>query len=236
VIDQSYLTSGIPTGNLRRIAQIFHKFTNTVSRVSIIGGLLAIAALLWATGVWLRSPYVTGVGVPRDQPVPFSHKHHVGGLGLDCRFCHTSVETSTFAGLPPTKTCMTCHSQVWADAPMLEPIRQSFRSERPVEWTRVHDLPDFAFFNHSIHVAKGVGCTTCHGAVDHMPLMWREASLNMEWCLECHRHPERFIRPKDQVFSVDWRPPANQVEVGKQLVEQYKVRTSQITNCSVCHR
>jgi hypothetical protein len=227
--------SGVP--GARSIAQIFHPFSNTLSRVSIVGGLLTIAALLWAFGMFLRSPYVTEVGVERDQPVPFSHKHHVGGIGLDCRFCHTSVETSSFAGLPPTKTCMTCHSQVWADSPMLEPVRNSFRTEKPLTWTRVHDVPDFAFFNHSIHVAKGVGCTTCHGPVDQMPLMRREASLNMEWCLDCHRNPEKYVRPKHEVFSVDWRPPADQLEQGKRLVEEYKIRrTHQITNCSVCHR
>jgi hypothetical protein len=179
---------------------------------------------------------VTEVGVARDQPVPFSHKHHVGGLGLDCRFCHTSVDKAQFAGIPPTKTCMTCHSQVWVDSPMLEPVRASFRGDKPLNWTRVHDLPDFAYFNHSIHVAKGVGCTTCHGPVDQMPLMWREASLNMEWCLDCHRHPEKYLRPREQVYSVEWKPPPDQIERGKRLVAEYKVRTSQITNCSVCHR
>ena len=201
-----------------------------------MGGLLTLAGLTWAFGMWLRSPYVTDVGVARAQPVPFSHKHHVGGLGLDCRFCHTTVDKAQFAGLPPTKTCMTCHSQVWVDAPMLEPVRSSYRVEKPIEWTRVHDLPDFAYFNHGVHVAKGVGCTTCHGAVEKMPLMWREASLNMEWCLECHRAPERFVRPRDQVYSVDWKPPANQLEQGTKLVEKYGIRKSQITNCSVCHR
>ena len=207
-----------------------------MSRVSILGLLLTGAAILWAAGVWLRSPYVTEVGVARDQPVPFSHKHHVGGLGLDCRFCHTSVEVSPFAGLPPTKTCMTCHSVVWADASMLEPVRASFRTDKPLEWTRVHDLPDFAFFNHSIHVAKGVGCSTCHGQVDQMPLMWRESSLNMEWCIGCHRAPEKYVRPRNQVFSMDWKPPADQQEQGEKLVRAYNVHTSQLTNCTVCHR
>lgn len=232
---RSTLVKSLPTGGIV-IAQIFHPFTNTLSRASIVGGLLAIAGLLWAFGMFLRSPYVTEVGVARDQPVPFSHKHHVGGLGLDCRFCHTTVDKATFAGIPPTKTCMTCHSQVWVDSPMLEPIRASFRSDKPVSWTRVHDLPDFAFFNHSIHLSKGVGCTTCHGQVDQMPLMWREASLNMEWCLDCHRHPEKYVRPRELVYSVDWQPPPDQLKQGAELVKKYGVRTSQITNCSVCHR
>ena len=204
--------------------------------MSILGLLLLAAALTWAFGLAIRSPYVTEVGVARDQPVPFSHQHHVGGMGLDCRFCHNSVETSSFAGIPPIKTCMTCHSQIWGDSSMLEPIRTAYRTDRPVQWTRVHDLPDFAFFNHSIHVARGIGCTTCHGQVDKMPLMWRVASLNMEWCLDCHRAPEKYMRPKDQVFSVDWHPPADQLKAGTDLVRENHVKTSQLTNCSVCHR
>jgi hypothetical protein len=218
------------------IAQVFHPFTNTISRMSIVGTLAAIVAVIWAFGLAIRSPYVTEVGVARDQPVPFSHKHHVGGLGLDCRFCHTGVETSSFAGIPPTKTCMTCHSQIWADSPMLEPVRTSYRTDRPLQWTRVHDLPDFAFFNHSIHVNKGIGCTTCHGNVQEMPLMWRDATLNMEWCLDCHRQPQRYVRPRDQVFSVDWKPPPDQLEVGAELVQRYGIKVSQLTNCTVCHR
>jgi hypothetical protein len=181
-----------------------------------------------------QSEFLTRVNEFRDQPVMFSHKHHVNGLGLDCRYCHTSVETSSSAGIPATHTCMGCHSQVWTDAPILEPVRESYRTSVPLEWLRVHDLPDFAYFNHSIHVKKGVGCTTCHGQVDQMPLMRQTSTLFMGWCLECHRNPERFVRPLDQVFSPDWRPPANQVEVGRRLVEEYKIETS--VDCSTCHR
>jgi Zn ribbon nucleic-acid-binding protein len=166
--------------------------------------------------------------------VPFSHEHHVGGLGIDCRYCHTSVENSSFANIPPTKTCMNCHSQIWNRAPMLERVRESFRSDTSIRWIRVHDLPDYVYFNHSIHVAKGVGCTTCHGQVNKMPLMWQENSLQMSWCLDCHRHPERFVRPKSEVFSVSWQPPPNQVEMGRELVKEYNIQS--LTSCSTCHR
>jgi hypothetical protein len=172
--------------------------------------------------------------VAREQPVPFSHAHHVAGLGIDCRYCHTSVETSATAGIPPTKTCMNCHSQIWSDSPTLEPVRESFRSERSIEWVKVNDLPDFVYFNHSAHVNQGVGCTTCHGRVDRMPLMWQEASLTMEWCLDCHRHPERYLRPREEVFNASYEPPADQLALGRSLAAQYGIHTR--TSCSTCHR
>src|SRR5690348_10541286 len=197
------------------MAQIFHRSTNTLSRATIYGAVFVVAALFWAAAEIQRSPYVTYAGVRRPQPVPFSHQHHVAGLGIDCRYCHTSVEDSSFAGIPPTKTCMNCHSQIFSNSPFLEPIRQSFRSGTSIRWTRVHDLPDFVYFNHSIHIHKGIGCTTCHGQVDRMPLMWQEQSLQMEWCLECHRDPGRFVRPREAVFSVAYVPPSNQTELGK---------------------
>lgn len=216
------------------MSQIFHQSTNTISRLSIFGFVFILAALGWTILTINRSSYVTEAHVARSQPVPFSHKHHVAGLGIDCRYCHTSVEVSSFAGIPPTKTCMNCHSQIWADAPMLEPVRESFRSGQSLEWVRVHDLPDFVFFNHSIHVAKGIGCSTCHGQVDQMPLMWRVASLQMEWCLDCHRQPEKYVRPKDKVFDMAWAPPPDQDIQGARLVEEYKIR--KLTYCSTCHR
>jgi hypothetical protein len=168
--------------------------------------------------------------------VPFSHKHHVTGMGIDCRYCHTTVETSAFAGIPPTETCMTCHSQIWTEAPILEPVRASYRDNTPIEWNRVHDLPDFVYFNHSIHISQGIGCQTCHGQVDQMPLTWKVNSLNMEWCLECHRDPAQFIRPRDQVFNMSYEPPADQETLGQRLVAEYEVETRQLTNCSICHR
>jgi hypothetical protein len=216
------------------MGQIFHPSTNTISKVTIFGGLAAVAALAALLAGVNRSSYVTEAGVARAQPVPFSHKHHVADAGIDCRYCHTSVETSSFAGIPATKICMNCHSQIWSESPTLEPVRESFRTGQSIEWTRVHNLPQFVYFDHSIHVNKGVGCTTCHGPVDRMPLMWRENSLYMEWCLECHREPERFVRPRQFVFSVNWQAPADQLKLGRELIEEYKIQ--RLTSCSVCHR
>jgi hypothetical protein len=214
--------------------QIFHRSTNTFSKLSIFGAVFILAALAIIVTAINRSSYVTQAGVPREQPVPFSHQHHVGGIGIDCRYCHTSVENSAFANVPPTKTCMNCHSQIWANSPTLEPVRESFRSDKSIPWTRVHDLPDFAYFNHSIHVSKGIGCSTCHGRVDRMPLVWQENSLQMEWCLECHRHPERYVRPREEVFNMEYQSPPDQITLGTQLVKEYKIQS--LTSCSTCHR
>ena len=216
------------------MAQIFHPSTNTLSRLSIFGVVFVLAALLWLLAAIERSPYLTQADVVRQQPVPFSHKHHVNGLGIDCRYCHTTVEESAFAGIPSTKICMTCHSQIWADSPMLEPVRASFRTDTSIPWTRVNDLPDFVYFDHSIHVNKGIGCVTCHGRVDQMPLTWRAHPLTMEWCLECHRAPERFVRPQGQVFRMDWEPPPHRMPLGQQLVREYHIQPG--TSCSTCHR
>jgi hypothetical protein len=214
--------------------QVFHHSTNTLSRLSIFGALFAVALVLWAGREVNRSPYVTQANTAREQPVQFSHAHHVGGIGIDCRYCHTSAETSAMAGIPPTKTCMNCHSQIWSDSPMLEPVRASFRTGTSLQWTRVHDLPDFVYFDHSAHVNKGVGCSTCHGRVDQMPLMWQEASLYMEWCLDCHRQPEKYVRPMEEVFNPAYQPPPDQIELGRKLVAQYGIRPR--TSCSACHR
>jgi cytochrome c7-like protein len=214
--------------------QIFHRSTNTYSKVSIFGAVFFLGFLLWLFGAWSRSSWATQAGVAREQPVPFSHAHHVGDVGLDCRYCHTSVETSGFANIPPTKTCMNCHSQIWNTSPTLEPVRESFRTDRSIAWTRVHDLPDFAYFDHSIHVNKGVGCETCHGRVDKMPLTWQKASLQMEWCLNCHRHPEQYVRPREAVFEMGYEPPVDQETLGRQLVKEYKIQS--LTSCSTCHR
>jgi hypothetical protein len=215
------------------MAQIFHPSFNTLSKVSIFGLTFFIAGGFYLWGVFIRSPYYTQVLVHRDQPIPFSHKHHVFEVGIDCRYCHTSVEETNFAGIPPTETCMTCHSQIWLDSPMLEPVRASYRTNRPIEWVRVHDLPDFVYFDHSIHVAKGIGCASCHGRVDLMPLTWREHSLQMRWCLECHREPERFVRPKEMVFNMSWEPGPSSPSPQK-LIADYRVKPP--TNCTTCHR
>ena len=216
------------------MSQIFHRSTNTISRLSIFGAIFFLAGALVLLEEINRSSWVTQAHIAREQPIQFSHERHVAGNGIDCRYCHTSVEESSFAGIPPTRTCMNCHSQIFADSPFLEPVRESFRSGRSIEWTRVHDLPDFVYFNHAIHVNKGVGCTTCHGQVDRMPLMWQEQSLQMEWCLDCHRAPEQYVRPRDQVFSVTYRPPSNQLELGRRLVTEYRIQS--LTSCSTCHR
>ncbi|HZS43612.1 MAG TPA: cytochrome c3 family protein [Blastocatellia bacterium] len=219
------------------MTQIFHRSTNTISRVSIFGAIFIIAGLTWVAAEVQRSPYITRANMARQQPVQFSHKHHVTDDGIDCRYCHTSVENSAFAGIPPTKTCMNCHSQLFVDNEYLSPVRESYRTGVPIRWTRVHDLPDFVYFRHDIHVAKGVGCSTCHGPVDQMPLTYQYASLQMEWCLECHRNPEKYIRPRDQVFNMKWEPPANQIDLGNKLKNDYKVRgAGEITGCFTCHR
>lgn len=214
------------------MAQIFHPSFNTLSKATIFGLVFVLAGVAYAGAAFIRSPYYTQALVHRDQPIPFSHKHHVYEVGIDCRYCHTSVEESGFAGIPPTETCMTCHSMVWTEAPMLEPVRASFRDNKPIEWVRVHDLPDFVYFDHSIHVKKGIGCESCHGRVDQMPLTWREHSLHMEWCLECHRAPERFVRPRSEVFSMTWKRPDSFDP--HQLIGEYKVAPP--TNCTTCHR
>jgi hypothetical protein len=216
------------------MSQIFHHSTNTLSRFSIFGGVFLAAGGLWLTLEFTRSPYVTNAGVAKEQPVPFSHAHHVGGIGIDCRYCHAAVEKAAYAGIPPTKTCMNCHSQIWNQSPTLEPVRESYRTDKSIEWVKVNDLPDFVYFNHSAHVNKGVGCTTCHGRVDKMPLMWQEESLQMEWCLDCHRAPEKYVRPRAEVFNVAWEAPQNQLEEGRRLVTEYQIHAR--TSCSTCHR
>lgn len=216
------------------MAQLFHPSFNSISKISIVGGVLLVGAAAWAWGAFLFSPYVTGVGVPVEQPVQFSHEHHFSGLGIDCRYCHTSVEKAGFAGIPPVHTCMTCHSQVWADSPYLAPVRQSYQSGIPIRWRRVHDLPGFVYFNHSIHVNKGVGCSECHGRVDLMPLMYKTQTLYMRWCVACHFNPEKFVRPRSEIFNMAYVHPANQAELGAKLVKEYNVLKK--VNCTACHR
>jgi len=214
--------------------QVFHRSTNVIARVSIYGGILIIAAFCWLLYALNDSPYFNRAGVPREQPVPFSHKHHVQDDGIDCRYCHTSVEKSAFAGMPSTHVCMTCHSEIWAESPMLEPVRASYRDNTPIQWTRVHDLPDFVYFDHSIHIRKGVACIMCHGRVDLMPLVWIEKPLEMNWCLSCHRSPELFVRPRERAFDMEWTPPEDQLTMGRRLVKEYKIQ--KLTDCYTCHR
>ena len=227
--------------------QIFHRSFNTISKVSIFGSIFFLAGIGWALGVLYRSSYVTDAELAYVQPVPFSHEHHAGQLGIDCRYCHTAVEQSSFAGIPPTKTCMNCHQQIWVGSSMLAPVRDSFARGNSIDWQRVHNLPQFVYFDHSIHIHQGVGCATCHGRVDQMPLTWQTNSLLMEWCLECHREPQKFVRPREQVFNMAWKPadatdpatggPYEQRNLGAKLVHEYGIRSSQtLTSCSTCHR
>lgn len=186
--------------------QIFPRSANDLARISIVAVLLLGGLLVWALALMHGSGYRTGEGIRLHQPVPFSHEHHVRGLGLDCRYCHTAVETAATAGIPPIATCMNCHRQIWTNANLLEPVREAWRSGVPLRWERVHDLPDFVYFNHSVHIAKGIGCAECHGQVDRMPLTVQVASLDMQWCLDCHKDPSRRVRPRSEVFNMEWDP------------------------------
>jgi hypothetical protein len=219
------------------MSQIFNRHANIYSRLSILAAVGFVAVLAGVVTMLNLSGYNTNQDVFVEQPIQFSHAHHVGGEGIDCRYCHTSVEESAFANIPPTKTCMNCHSQIWTNAPILEPVRASFRDNKPLHWTRVHDLPDFVYFNHSIHVRKGVGCATCHGRVDQMPLVYQKGALTMSWCLDCHRNPAQYVRPRDQVFNMAWERPGDDPGLGTRLVKEYKIASvEQLTSCSTCHR
>lgn len=216
------------------MSQIFPPSANSYARGSIVALVVLLATLGLTLDRLSRSPYLTRAETVREQPVQFSHQHHSGGLGIDCRYCHTSVEKAASAGIPPTKTCMNCHSQIWSTSPYLEIVRASYRDDKPIKWLRVHDLPDFAYFNHSVHVKKGVGCSTCHGRVDQMPLMFQQNTLQMEWCLDCHRNPEKYVRPREAVFQMDYEAPADQIELGRRLMKEYDIQS--LTSCSTCHR
>jgi hypothetical protein len=217
------------------MAQIFPQSANALSKVSIIitvvviGGLGATAFQLGA-----NSSYATTQGLRRTQPIPFSHTHHVGSMGIDCRYCHNTVETTAYANIPPTKTCMNCHSQIWVNSPTLEPVRASYRTDQSIPWLKVHDLPDFVYFNHSIHIKKGVGCETCHGRVDQMPLVYQKNSLEMRWCIDCHRHPEAYVRPRKYVTTMGYVPDGDQEEIGRKLVQEYHIQ--KLDTCWTCHR
>jgi hypothetical protein len=190
------------------MAQIFKSSSNALARMSIVIAVVVLGGTFGALFELIAdSSYATRQGDAREQPIPFSHAHHVGSMGIDCRYCHTSVDNSDYAVVPPTKTCMNCHSQVWIDSPTLEPVRESFRTNASIKWTKVYDLPDFVYFNHSIHVKKGVGCETCHGRIDTMPQVHQEQPLSMSWCLDCHNDPAPHLRPVDDVTKMGWEAP-----------------------------
>jgi len=219
------------------MAQVFHRSTNTISKLSIVGGMLIAGAF---TGAWYfvdRSSFVTLENQPMSQPVPFSHRHHYSGLGIDCRYCHASVETSNYAGMPATETCMSCHSQIWRENPLLEPVRASYATGVGLRWNRVYDLPNYVYFDHSIHVKKGVGCSECHGRVDQMPLTWKNSALFMEWCLNCHRDPAQHIRLKSEVFNMNWKAGDDQAASSAKLLKENPIQKKELlTSCSTCHR
>jgi hypothetical protein len=219
------------------MAQLFHRSANNIAKASIVTAMILAGVAFYVYTQVARSSYLTNQYLERQQPVQFSHKHHVGDDGIDCRYCHTSVETSASAGIPPTQTCMNCHSQIWADSPYLEPVRASFRDNKPIEWERVHDLPEYAYFNHSIHVSKGVGCSSCHGDVASMPAVYQESSLQMEWCLSCHREPEKHLRPLEQITNTKWDANELTLDERLQLKADYHIRSKEmLTSCSTCHR
>src|SRR5437763_5105799 len=216
--------------------QIFHPSTNTIAKLSIVAVVLGVPAIGVASYAFNLS-YGINLNVPLDQPVQFSHKHHVGDDGIDCRYCHTSVAISAVARIPPTKSCMNCHSVLFSNAGYLDPVRESYRTDTSIEWVKVHRLADFVYFNHSIHVNKVVGCTTCHGPIDQMPLVFQASTLLMQWCVDCHRNPAPNLRPMDKVFAMDWKPGADQEELGQKFMEERKIRTAaELTSCSTCHR
>jgi hypothetical protein len=236
------------------MSQIFPRNANALARTSLAILLTLVLIAGWLVFTLMRSSWATKQDEFVEQPIQFSHAHHVGGVGIDCRYCHTSVEKSSFAGIPPTKTCMNCHANLWTTAPILEPVRASFKNDTPLNWIRVNDLPDFVYFNHQIHVRQGVGCVTCHGQVDQMPLMYQAKPLLMEWCLDCHRAPEKYLRPREDVFNMAYQPPSgdrpisvrvgnenrqftSQLELGRFLKESYRISSLQhMTSCGICHR
>ncbi len=214
------------------MAQIFDRSSNALARMSLVLTGLIVIALGVTLDQLQRSPWVTRQGQRADQPIPFSHKHHVEGLGLQCQYCHTTVETSSYAGIPPTRTCMNCHAQIWTNAQLLEPVRQSWYTGQSIPWIKVHDLPDFVYFNHSIHVNKGIGCETCHGRVDEMPLMYEQNTLQMEWCLNCHRNPAKNLRPTSQIYNMAWESPSDDHPVWCAATENRPdVPTAQSVSC-----
>jgi hypothetical protein len=213
---------------------LFSRSSNRTIRLTLAAAAAALVGIPLALMAWVRTPAITGRHSAPAQPIPFDHRIHVTGLQIDCRYCHSTAERSAPAGIPATTVCVPCPSQVWRDGPVFAPVRHSLATGRPIPWQRVNSLPDFVFFNHAIHVRKGVGCETCHGRVDRMARVEQAAPLTMSWCLDCHRGPERYLRPVEQVTTMGWQPPGGQAVLGRELVRRYHV--SRLTNCSACHR
>ena len=212
---------------------VFPKWTNwlrEVSAVAVIGGLVYAVVLI----TWVFSPEMSALGYAPEQPVAYSHALHAGEMGIDCRYCHTPVERSAFATIPPTATCMNCHASVRTQSEKLAPVRKSAETGQPIPWIRVHDLPDFVFFNHAGHVQSGVGCVSCHGRVDRMEVVEQVKPLNMGWCLECHRDPAPNLRPKEFVTDMNWQAEGDPAELGARLMAEQGIAPTD--NCTTCHR
>ena len=218
------------------MAQLFRPGADTIARIILIAIVVLPFAGFGLAYAMRKAPYSTDQGYTLDQPVPFSHKHHVGDLGIDCRYCHTGVENSRYAGMPPTSTCMTCHSQIWTNAKLLAPVRESFAHDTPIHWAKVHKLADYVYFDHSIHVAKGVPCSACHGPVHQMALMNQNAPLTMGWCLSCHCNPGPHLAPYAQEYNTAWTPHDDPFEKSRAYVAHRHIQVSHLTDCSVCHR
>jgi hypothetical protein len=244
------------------MAQIFRPTDNVITKISLILGAILPLAIILTMSQFTRSSYVTKVDIPYDQPVPFSHEHHVNELGIDCRYCHTSVETSARAGYPPTHTCMSCHSQIWTNSPLLEPVRESYIKNVPLKWTVLNKAPDFVYFNHSIHIARGISCNNCHGPVQAMQIAYKGQAFQMKWCLECHRNPENYVNKPEFVWNLyenirrgkhpdgteltleeealregrQYKRRDEELAEGRKLVEHYHVQTQALSDCNICHR
>lgn len=216
------------------MAAVFPPWANTALRVTLAGVAALGVAAIAAPMIWVRTPWARGQFEARDQPVEFDHRHHHRDDGIDCVYCHNTVARAATAGIPSTDKCMGCHDQIWSESPMLEVVRRSWFSGDPIPWNRVHALPAFVYFNHAIHVSRGFGCSTCHGRVDLMPAVEQVVTLTMGFCLDCHREPERFVRPLDQVTNMEWSPGDRQAEIGRELVAALGIR--KLTHCSACHR
>lgn len=215
----------------------FFLFPEWVDRLRPVAGviLLGIVPVYLVALVWYGfSPKTTDVGYAPEQPVPYSHAMHAGDLGIDCRYCHTTVEVAAHAAIPPTQTCMNCHAKIRATSPKLAVVRDSYATGMPIPWVKVHDLPDYAYFNHSAHVRRGVGCVECHGRIDKMDVVYQAQPLSMGWCLDCHRNPEPRLRPPELVTKMDWQPTEDRAALGKRLREASDINPSQ--DCSTCHR
>jgi hypothetical protein len=217
------------------MAQMFPRWTNQVPKIAPVILGLVLVSVTFTIWYWF-SPKHLVVGYAPEQPVPYSHKLHAGQLGMDCRYCHNNVERSAYAGVPSTQTCMNCHANVKKDSPILQPIRDSWKTGDPVPWVRIHKVADYAYFDHSAHLTRGVGCVSCHGRVDQMIVVRQQEPLNMEWCLNCHRNPEPSLRPLDKITDMDWKASDMSANEKQEIAERLSTLQPPVVNCAGCHR